>query len=179
MFSLYLPILAHFINIWTNSCHFINIFLIWMFEARALINMNTTCFHSLENVCFEPLLRLGSIYKIVELCHNVCSSLWDSNLWWRLHYHLLLDYFVKLQHVVSSCSSPTCCHYVMFHGRTSNNHDDRTTPHCITINFSTSRTVSKNFYFIIVMVSESWWYLVCMFWIYFQNVSASFDLFLL
>ena len=121
-----------------------------MFEARALINMDTTCFHSLENVCFEPLLRIGSTYQMVELCHPVCSSLWDSNLLWRLHYHLLLDYFVKLQHVVLSCSSPICCHYVMFH-------------RIITINFSTSRTMSKNLYFIFVMVSESWWYLVYMF----------------
>ena len=77
-------------------------------EARAPINMDTTCFRSLENVCFEPLLQLGSIYEIVELCHNVCSMLWDSNLLWRLHYHLLLDYFLKLQHDVSSCLSPTC-----------------------------------------------------------------------
>ena len=33
----------------------------------------------------------------------------------------------------------------MFHGRTSNNHDNRTTSHCITIDFSTSQSVSKNF----------------------------------
>ena len=94
--------------------------------------MDTMCFHSLENIYFEPLLRLGFTYQMVELCHNVCFSLWDISLLWKLCYHLILEYFFKLQHVISSCSLPhaTWCHYVMFLGRTSN-HDNRTISlHC-------------------------------------------------
>ena len=72
-------------------------------SKRVPINMDT-CYECLENVCFEPLLWLGFSYHLLELCHIVCSSLWNSNLLWRLHYHLLLDTFDKLQHDVLSCS---------------------------------------------------------------------------
>ena len=59
------------------------------------------CFHSLENMYFWPLLRLGFICQMVEILYFVCSSLWNISLLLELHFHWILEYFVILEHVIN------------------------------------------------------------------------------
>ena len=72
-------------------------------DLRVAINMDTMWFQVLENVCFEPLLWLGSIHDLVEICYYMCWLLWNISLLRRLRNHLFLDTFYILQHDVSSC----------------------------------------------------------------------------
>ena len=100
-------------------------------------NMETTCFHSSENICFEPLPRLGLYYHLVELRCNVCFSLWDRSLLRKLHFHLILEYFIMQQHDVLSClswSRSTCWSYVISLGTA--NHDILGPSHYITIDLN-------------------------------------------
>ena len=121
-----LPILAHSINIY--SFHSILISDLNVRATRKGValpsNMDTTCFHSLENISFEPLQWLGLYYYLVDLCHNVCFSLWDTSLLWKLCFHWIQDVFIKRQHVHLSClswSRSTCLSYVISLGTV--NHD--------------------------------------------------------
>ena len=123
--------------------------------------MDTTCFHSSENVCFKPLSWLGSIYQMVELCITVCFSLWDSISLWKLRYHLILEYFVKLQ---------TCC-FFMFIGNLHGcyvtlmvnfipiYHDNRRTLHLNRFQLFCKRTVSRK----ISLLSWRFMVVPCMF----------------
>ena len=148
-----------------------------MFEEKGAVpsNMDKMCFQWSEYFYFEPLLWLGFTYQMVELCYNVFSSLWDISLLWRLRYHLILEYFVKLQHVTLSCSLPHAT-WILYNlsWRTCQN-IMKIGLHLITINFS----ASLNELWVEIFFSLlSWWaghggpLYVCFFWIDFQNVSA-------
>ena len=101
-----LPILAHFINIYSFHANLISDLNVQEGRGQRLqSNMETTCFHSLENVNFEPLAWLGLHYYLVDICHNVCFSWWDTSLLWRLHFHWIQDISIKWQHVELSCLS--------------------------------------------------------------------------
>ena len=138
-------------------------------EWHCQANMDTTCFHSLENISFEPLQWLGLYYYLVDLCHNVCFSLWDTSLLWKLCFHWIQDVFIKRQHVHLSClswSRSTCSSYVISLGTV--NHDILGPLQLISL-----QTVSRKLIFFfghgkLVMVDP------CMYvsWIDFQNVCA-------
>ena len=70
-------------------------------SASSQVNMDTTCFHSLENMYFWPLLQLGFICQMVEILYFVCSLLWNISLLLELYFHWKLEYFVILEHVIN------------------------------------------------------------------------------
>ena len=140
-----LTILAHSINIY--SFHSILISDLNVRATRKGVvppsNMVTMCFHSSENISFEPLQQLGLHYYLVDLCHNVCFSLWDTSLLWKLHFHWIHDIFIKHQHVHLSClswSRSTCWSYVISLGTV--NHDILGPLQSISL-----QTVSRKFFF--------------------------------
>ena len=156
----FIPILVHSINIYSFHSILISDLNVWATRKGAVppSNMDTTCFHSLENISFEPLQWLGLYYYLVDLCHNVCFSLWDTSLLWKLHFYWIQDIFIKRQHVHLSClswSRSTCWSYVIFLGTV--NHDILGPLQSISL-----QTVSRKLIFFWVMASSSWWTLVCM-----------------
>ena len=94
-----LPILAHFINIYSFHANLITDLNVrgggGRGQCHQASNMDTTWFHSSENVYFEPFQWLGLMYYLVEICHNVCFSLWDTSLLWRLSFSLDTGYFYQ------------------------------------------------------------------------------------
>ena len=65
-----------------------------------LVNMDTMCFQSSENLYYLPLIRLGLTCQMVEILHLMCSSLWNISLVLELHFHWTLGNFVILEHVI-------------------------------------------------------------------------------
>ena len=104
--------------------------------------METMCFHSSENVYFEPLPWLGLHYYLVDICHNVCFSWWDTSLLCRLHFHWIQDISIKQQHVGLSCLSWS---YVISLGTV--NHDILGPSHLIPLQSISLQTVSRKFFF--------------------------------
>ena len=63
------------------------------------LNMNTTCFCSMENFNDLAFKRHGLLYHLVELLDLMLSSLWTISFVCQLHFHCNGEIFDMLEHV--------------------------------------------------------------------------------